>query len=223
MKSKYYLALILVGILPVLAITGVYFWGLFKQAPVPKTPAVDTAEVQAAIPLLKTQVDTMASSMASAIERLKNDIPNLFAHNTDADLDTFVKTHQGVTGIVILSPAGKVERTIPSTPPLITDPSYGTSEEFLKTAGKLKDNGGKPYLFYTLKFGYPAFIFATSLSSQSIAEAVVSLSNFFRGIDTNSGELFLLEAGSGNYFYHTNPAKWGTPFNTNQEIGRAHV
>ncbi len=155
--------------------------------------------------------------MASAIERLKNDIPNLFAHNTDADLDTFVKTHQGVTGIVILSPAGKVERTIPSTPPLITDPSYGTSEEFLKTAGKLKDNGGKPYLFYTLKFGYPAFIFATSLSSQSIAEAVVSLSNFFRGIDTNSGELFLLEAGSGNYFYHTNPAKWGTPFNTNQE------
>ncbi len=217
MKSKYYLALVLVGILPVLAITGVYFWMLFNQVPAPKAPVVDTAAVQAAIPLLKTQVDTMANSMASAIERLNGDIPNIFAHNSDADLDTFVKTHQGVTGVVVLSAAGKVEKTIPSSPPLITDPSYGTSEEFQKTAAKLKENGGKPYLFFTLKLGYPAFIFATGLSNQSIGEAVVNLANFFRGIDANSGEIFLLEAGSGNYFYHTNPAKWGTAFNTNQE------
>ena len=216
MKSKYYLALILVGILPVIAVTGVYFWMLFNQPQAPKAPAVNPAQVQATILALKNNVDAMATAMSAAIARINNDIPNLYAHNTDTDLDNFVKTH-GASGIVVLSQTGKVEKNIPAAPPLITDPAYGTSEEFLKTAQKLKDNGGKPYLFYTLKLGYPAFVFAEAVAPNSIAEVIVSLANFFRDINTHNGDMFLLEAGSGNIFYHTNNAKVGQPFNPNQE------
>ena len=66
----------------------------------------------------------------------------------------------------------------PPRPPIITDPAYGSSEEFQKTAEKLKDNGGKPSPFYTLKLGYPAFVFAVLTNSQSIAEAIISLAEF---------------------------------------------
>ncbi len=217
MKSKYYQALFFVGVLPVLFLTGGFLWILFNQAPSPKSPSVNTAASMALLPSLKTQVDTMANSMASAIDKTNAEIPNLYAHNSDGELDTFIKTHQGISGIVVLSQSGKVLRTVPASPPLITDPSYGTSEEFQKTAEKLKDNGGKPYLFYTLKLGYPAFVFAVPTNARAIAEAIISLADFFRHIDTNSGDISLLEAGSGNFFYHTNPAKIGTSFNPNQE------
>lgn len=222
-KSKYYLTLFFIGILPVLGLTGVYFWMVFNQAPAPKGTSVNAPAVQAAIPLLKTQVETIASSMASAIQKTNNDMPSLFAHHTDTDLENFVKSHPGVSGIVVLSREGRIERTMPSAPPLITDPAYGASDEFQSTAAKLRENGGKPYLFYTQKLGYPAFVFAATLNSQSIAEAVVSLSNFFRNMDANSGDIFLLEAGSGTYFYHTNPAKLGTAFNPGQEGWQAKI
>lgn len=218
MKSKYYLALFFIGILPVLGLTGVYFGTVLTQPPppVPKG-ASNGAAVQTSIQLLKTQVDSMASAMSNSIKSINNDVPTLSAHNSEADLSTFKGTHNGVSGVVVLSVNGKVERMVPSAPPLITDPAYGSSEEFQKAVGKLKENGGQPYLFYTQKLGYPAFVFAVSVSPREVAEVVVGLSNFFRDISANSGDMLFLEAGSGLMLYHTNPSKVGALFNPNQE------
>src|SRR5581483_4144424 len=52
----------------------------------------------------------------------------------------------------------------------------------------------------------------------------LNLSMFFRDIDPKGGEIFLLDADSGQYFYHSNPAKLLTSFNpNNQETWLAKV
>jgi signal transduction histidine kinase len=214
-KSKYILALLLAGIPPLLGLAGVYFWITLTQAPF-KTPAVDAAVVQPLLRALKTESDSIASSMFQAIKKTSDDMPNLVAHNTDADLDNFVKSHQGVSGIVIYSMGGKLENNIPASPPL-TDATYPSSDEFKKVVEKFQDRGSPTYQFYTQRMGYPAFVFAIPVGSQSFAAVVMNLRNFFRDIDPKSGEIFLLDAGSGHYLYHSNPAKLTAVFNPDQE------
>ena len=220
MKSKYYLALFLTGILPVLALGGVYFWMALNQAPAPAPKSAgngaNSPAVQTSISLMESQVKTIASSMFNAVKSVHDDAPGLSAHNTDADLDRFLKSHPGVSGILVMSTSGKVEKTIPATP-VLAEPSYGTSDEFQKALSKLKENNGGIFQFYTQRLSYPAFVFAVQLNPGSIAEVVMNLGVFFREMDQNSGDIFLLDAGSGNYFFHSNPAKLQTPFNPNQE------
>lgn len=216
MKSKFNLTLLLIGFIPVLALGGVYFWSLFNEAPA-KAVVVNTAAVQTTLPMLQAEIQTISSSMFNNIKKTDSDISELASHNTDADLSNFVKNHPGISGVAVLSLAdGKVQKTIPAAPSLV-DPAYGTSEEFQKIISKFKENGNTMYQFYTQRLGYPSFIFAVPVSSQSFAEAVLNLGTFFRDIDPKSGEIFLLDAGSGRYLYHSNPAKLLTLFNPNQE------
>ena len=224
MKSKYYLALFLTGILPILGLGGLHFWLAFNQAPVeaPKASNANSPAVQTSVSLLEAQVKTIASSMFNAIKSVHDDAPGLAAHNSDADLDRFLKSHPGVSGILVLSTSGKVEQTVPATP-ILADASYGASDEFQKAVSKLKESNGAPFQFYTQRLSYPAFVFAVQLSPNTVGEVVMNLGNFFREMDQNSGDLFLLDAGSGNYFFHSNPAKLQTPFNANQESWLAKI
>jgi signal transduction histidine kinase len=215
-KSKYFLTLFLIGIFPVLALTGVYFWIVFNESPVPVSTGVNSIAVQTSISALQSQVGTIASTMLQAIKKVHEDAPALSSHFSDAELDNFVKSHPGVSGIVVLSTAGKLEKTIPAAPALV-DASYGSSDEFQKVAAKLKENNGNVYQFYTQRFNYPAFVFAMPIGTQSVAEVVLNIGNFFREMGQNTGDIFLLDAGSGTYFFHSNPAKLSAPFNPNQE------
>ncbi|HEY5039607.1 MAG TPA: histidine kinase dimerization/phospho-acceptor domain-containing protein, partial [bacterium] len=217
MKSKFFLTLFLVGFVPILALTGVYFWMVFNEAPVPTaSTGVNSIAVQTSINALQSQVGTIASTMLQAIKKVHEDAPGLSAHFSDVDLSNFIKSHPGVSGIAVLSMAGKLEKTIPAAPSLV-DPSYGSSDEFQKIAAKLKENNGNIYQFYTQRLNYPAFVFAMPIGTQSIAEVVLNIGTFFREMGQNAGDIFLLDAGSGTYFYHSNPAKLSTPFNPNQE------
>ena len=217
-KSKYFLTLFLIGVLPLLALAGVYYWMAYneKPAPVPSTSAVNTNALQTTIPILQSQLSTMASTLKAAIEGTYQGVSGLVGNHSDTDLDNFVKSHPGLEGVAVLTMDGKVQKTIPATAQL-ADPSYGSSEEFQKMISKFKENGGKTDLFYTQRLNYPAFIFSIPLDSRTLVQAVLNLSYFFRDIDPKSGEIFLLDADSGQYFYHSNPAKLQTAFNPNQE------
>ncbi len=222
-KSKYFLTLFLIGVLPLLVLAGVYYWMAYNQKPAPApVTTVNTNALQTTISILQSQLSTMASTLKAAIEGTYQNVSGLVANHTDADLDNFVKSHPGLEGVAVLSMDGKLQKTIPATAQL-ADPTYGSSEEFQKMISKFKENGGKTDLFYTQRLNYPAFIFSIPLDSHTLVQAVLNLSYFFRAIDPKSGEIFLLDADSGQYFYHSNPAKLQTAFNPNQETWLTHV
>ncbi len=218
MKSKYFLTLFLIGILPLLVPAGVYYWMAYNEAPAPSAQAnsVNNNAIQATIPMLQSQLSTMASTLNAAIVGTYQKVSDLVANHSDADLDNFVKSHPGLEGVAVFTMGGKLLKTVPATAQL-ADQAYGSSDEFQKMISKFKDNGGKTDLFFTQRLSYPAFIFSVPLDSKTLVQAVLNLSYFFRAIDPKSGEIFLLDADSGQYFYHSNPAKLQTAFNPNQE------
>ena len=218
MKGKYYQALFLVGVLPVLGLTGLFFWAILNQAPQPspKASMVNSPALSTTVDSLRSEVQTIASSLITAIKKTHEDFPSLTAHNGDADLENFKSTHSGVSGMVVISLDGKAVKTLPPTPALV-EPAYGSSEEFKNIVNHLKEKPGQTYQFYTQRLGYPAFIFAIDLPNKTIVEAAFNLGQFFRPPDPKNGEIFLLDAGSGHYFYHSIPAKMSETFNPNQE------
>jgi signal transduction histidine kinase len=216
-KSKYFLTLFLIGILPLLVPAGVYYWMAYNEAPAPPLAnLVNNNALQTTIPMLQSQLSTMASTLNAAIVGTYQKVSDLVANHSDTDLDSFVKSHPGLEGVAVFTMGGKLQKTIPATAQL-ADPGYGSSDEFQKMISKFKENGGKTDLFFTQRLSYPAFIFSIPLDSKTLVEAVLNLSYFFRAIDPKSGEIFLLDADSGQYFYHSNPAKLQTAFNPNQE------
>ena len=215
MKSRFYLAILVAGLLPLVGVGGFYFYNAMNPtaAPAPKSggPApsggVNLAQLQASS-------QTIASSLSAAVKKVTDDIPTLAAHNKTADLEAFVHSHPGLTGVVILSREGKIARKLD---PTIADDNYVKNPEFQKVLDKFKENGNKPYKFYTNRLGYPAFIFATPIGGAYFVETAMRLSHFFEGMENQKGEFAILEAGSGKYLYHSNASKVLTAFNPGSE------
>lgn len=184
------------------------------QAPQPPSGAKHT--IQTSIDSLKADVQSIASSLLDGIKKTHDDINTLSVHNSDADLSTFKSTHPGVEYILVLSSLGSLQKSFPTNSSL-ADPSYGNSDEFKNILEKFKNKPGEAYQFYSQRLGYPAFIFALPLSANTILEVVFNLGRFFKSMDAISGDYFLLDAGSGRYFYHSNPSKLSETFNKNQE------
>ncbi|HJT23715.1 MAG TPA: hypothetical protein VJ873_04020, partial [bacterium] len=220
MKSKYILTLFLIGILPVAAMLGVYGWVALQtptEAPPPSGPAL-----QASTSALQTQNQSIASALSAAIQGTYQDVAKLVANHTDTDFSNFVSSHPGVSGIAVFSADGKLLKTVPAGASL-ADPGYGNTDEFKNMMSKFKDNGGSTYLFYTRHLSYPAFVFSVPLDSNTVAQAVLNISSFFNTVDLHGGEISMMDADSGQYFYSSNPAKLQAVFNPNQDAWLAKV
>lgn len=222
MKSKYVLTLFLIGILPVLAVLGVAGYLLLGQAPSTASAPVSGAALQATASALQTQNQSIASALKAAIQGTYQDVAKLVANHSDADLSTFVASHPGVSGVAVFSADGKLLKTVPATAQL-ADPSYGSSDEFKNMMSKFKDNGGQTYLFYTRHLSFPAFVFSVPLDSTTVAQAVLNLSTFFGSADPRGGEISLMDADSGQFFYNSNPAKMQAVFNPGQDPWLAKI
>lgn len=216
MKSKYIFTLFVIGVLPVLAILGVVLWITLYQNPAPPANAGGAPPPSLNLPDEQNKNQTLANSIKADIEGTYQGVASLVANHSDTDLDNFVKSHPGLSGVGILSTDGNLIKTIPSTA-TVADPAYGTSDEFKNMLKKFKDEGGKTYLFYTQRIGYPAFIFAVPLDSRTIVQADLNLNELFKSSAALGGEIFLLNADSGQYLYHSNAAKLQTSFNPNHE------
>ncbi len=199
MRSKYFLTLVLVGVLPVLAVLGVAGWLAVSQTPAPQAPAVSGPALQATLSALQTQDQTIASSLKAAIEGTYRDVAGLVANHTDADLSAFVSTHN-LAGVVLLSTSGKALKSVPASAQLV-DPAYANSDEFKNMMNRFQDNSGQTYLFFTRRPGYPAFIFAQPLGASTVAQAVLNVASFFGPSDPRKGEIVVLDADSGQVFY----------------------
>ena len=184
------LTLILIGILPVLALLGVYVW-ITLQAPAPAPASISGPALQATTSALQTQNQSIASALKAAIEGTYQDVAKLVANNSDADLSNFVSSHPGVSGLVVYSADRKVLKTVPATAQVVDSTPAGT-DEFKNMMGKFKENGGQTYLFYTRNLGFPAFIFAVPLDETRVVEAVLNISSFFGSVDPRSGEISLV-------------------------------
>lgn len=215
MKSKFYLAFILAGIVPVVGLAGFYLYtALNTEMSAASAPAAPAA-VAVNPAQQESEVETIASSLFNAIKSTNVDASNLNAYHAPADLDNFVRSHNGVSGVVLLDPTGKAVRTMPDTPALV-DANYGSNPEFAKVQEKFKENGGNNYQFYTNRLGYPAFIFAVPLPSGYLAEVVLNITQFFRGASAN-GMFFILDANSGHFLYHSDASKLSSEFNPQHE------
>ncbi|HXL73429.1 MAG TPA: cache domain-containing protein, partial [bacterium] len=212
MKSRFYLAFILAGIVPVLGLAGFYIYTEINEVS-PKAPTVTSVSVN--VPQQQTEVQTIASALVNAIKNTNTDAVNLTSGNTVSDLQNFINTHSGVSGMVVVDPQGQARRTVPAAPPLI-DAHYSSSPEFQKIVSKFKENRAQNYEFYTYRFGYPAFVFAVPLAKGFFIEAVLNVTNFFKGKSPN-GQYFILDGASGQFLYHSNPSKLNTGFNPQHE------
>jgi signal transduction histidine kinase len=214
-KSKYFQVFLLIGLIPLLALAGVYAWSILSEpakplAGVPSAagPALNPATVQ-------TEIGTVSSSLYNDLKKTHDDTSTLLQHHADADLTAFVQSHPGVSGILVASLDGKNFRSIPAVPSL-ADPSYGASEEFKSVLDHLKTQPGGIYQFYTSKFTNPSFVFALDLSTASAGEVVFDLSTLFRNMNLHGGEAYILDGKSGQYLYATNPSRYAQTFNTTQ-------
>jgi signal transduction histidine kinase len=216
LKSKYIFTLFIIGVLPVLFILGFVLWTTLYQNPAPPANAGGASPPSLNLPDEQNKNQTLANFVKADIEGTYQSVASLVANHSDADLDNFVKSHPGLSGVGILSTDGNLIKTVPSTA-IVADPNYGTSDDFKNMLKKFKDEGGKTHLFYTQRIGYPAFIFAVPLNSRSIVQAVLNLNELFKPSAAQGGEIFLLNGDSGQYLYHSSAAKLQMPFNPNHE------
>jgi signal transduction histidine kinase len=213
-KSKYFQVFLLIGLIPILALAGVYAWSVLNTpvkpsaASAPTGPALNPAQVQ-------TEISGLSSSLYNDLKKTHDDTTTLLLHHEDADLTNFVSSHPGVSGVLTASLDGKTLKSIPAAPSLV-DPAYGTSDEFKSVLDHLKSQPGGIYQFYTQKFTNPSFIFALGLSPTSAGEVVFDLSSLFKGVNLHGGEAYILDGKSGQYLYATNPSRYGQTFNTAQ-------
>jgi signal transduction histidine kinase len=214
-KSKYFQVFLLIGLIPLLALAGVYAWSILSEPPkgpmatsAPSGPALNPATVQ-------TEISTVSSSLYNDLKKTHDDTTTLLQHHTDADLTAFVQSHPGVSGILVASLDGKNFRSIPAIPTL-ADSSYGASDEFKSVLDHLKTQPGGIYQFYTSKFTDPSFVFALDLSAASAGEVVFDLSTLFKNMNLHGGEAYILDGKSGQYLYATNPSRYAQTFNTTQ-------
>src|SRR6185503_3580705 len=115
MKSRFYLAIIIAGVFPLVGVAVFNFYTLMNPVVPASKAGAPTASAPAAgpnLPQLQAGVQTIASSISAAVNKTNADLNNLAAHNKTNDLEAFVHSHPGVTGIVILSREGKVARTL---------------------------------------------------------------------------------------------------------------
>lgn len=215
MKSKFFQTIFLIGVLPVLILAGVYLF-LGPGPSAPQAPAAGSAAPSTSVAAMQSQVKTIVSSMYSDVIKVYNEAPGLSARHADADLDLFLNSHPGLNGIALISTDGKTIKNFPAAPPLV-DAAYGSSDEFQKTLVRLQEKNGKTYQFYTQRLGNPSFVFAVTADAQNVAEAVMDLGAFFKGLNLAGGEACIVDAGSGTFFYHSNPAKLTSQFNPGQE------
>jgi signal transduction histidine kinase len=213
MKSRFYLAFILAGIVPVLGLAGFYLYTEINEVSPASSPAATSAPIN--VQQQQTEVQTIAYSLFSAIKSTNADAVSLTSGNTAGDLQNFMNTHPGVSGVVLVDPRGQARRTVPAASPLI-DSNYSSNPEFQKIVSKFKENGNQNYEFYTYRFGYPAFVFAVPLAKGFFIEVVLNVTNFFKGKSSN-GQYFILDGGSGQFLYHSNPSKLNTSFNSQHE------
>lgn len=228
MKGKYFQSLLLVGVLPILLLAGVYFGVKLTEAPpAPSASLQGPGEVNnTSVNILQSQVGTLASTLYNNILKTHDDIPNLTAQHGDSDLTNFKSSHPGVQGLIVVSPDGKILKNVPAAPILADPQQYAASDEFKTIQERLQSNPGKTYQFYTQRLGYPAFLFAQPSADKSIVIAVFNLGYIFTPPDprdTKSGVYFILDANSGRYFYHSNPAKLTESFNPNNEAWMTKV
>jgi signal transduction histidine kinase len=215
-KSKYFLTLFLVAILPVCVLAGVYFFMASMEKPAAVAPPVDNAAVGASISALSTDLGTQASSLQNNITSAYKTLPNLVANHGDADLERFFKTTNGLECVEIYTYDGKKLKTVPANVQL-ADTSYGSSDEFKKIVTKFQENPGREDLFYTTRFNFPAFVFSVSLDGKTMVQAIMNLSRFFQNTDPYNGEMIFLDGDSGQIFYDSIASKNQTAFNPTQD------
>jgi signal transduction histidine kinase len=214
-KSKYFLVLFLVAIPPVFMLWGVYYYFLLNPLGAPAA-ATSSAAVQSKLQAVQAQLQSVASAFYSAVQKINSDLPNLTAHNSDADLSAFVSSHPGVAGVFQVSAAGQIQKMVPPSPPL-ADANYVASGGFKNLQEKFKTPGAAPSQSYIQRLSYPAFAFDIGMPDQSIMEVIFNLETFFQGLNLQGGEAFLLEPNSGRYLFHSNKAKLSEAFNAAQE------
>ncbi len=215
MKSKYFQVFLLIGLIPLLALAGVYAWSILSEPPKGPTAAAPSAGPALNPATVQTEISTVSSSLYNDLKKTHDDTTTLLQHHADADLTTFVQSHPGVSGILVVSLDGKNLRSVPAVPSL-TDLSYGSSDEFKSVLDHLKSEPGGIYQFYTSKFTNPSFVFALDLSAASAGEVVFDLSTLFKGMNLHGGEAYILDGKSGQYLYATNPSRYSQTFNTAQ-------
>ena len=205
---------VLAGITPILVVAGFYFYTATNEG---FSESKVSSAVGAPVNLQpqQTQVQTLALSIFSAIKTTNLDAASLASRNDAASLQNFINTHTGVSGVAIVNAAGKAVLTVPLTVSLV-DSNYANSPEFEKIISKLKENPSKNYQFYTNRLGFPAFVFAVPLAKSSFAEVLLNVSSFFKGMTAND-QYFILDGGSGQYLYHSDPSKLSTLFNPQHE------
>jgi signal transduction histidine kinase len=213
MKSRFYLAFILAGIAPVLGLAGFYLYTEINGDSSTSSPAATSAPVNVA--QRETEVQTIASSLFSAIKSANADASSLASHRTLADMQNFMGTHSGISGVVVIDPKGQALRTVPVGSSLI-GPNYSSDPEFAKIESKFKQNGNQNYEFYTDRLGYPAFIFAIPLVNDAFAEVVLNIANFFKGKNPND-QFSIVDGNSGQFLYHSDPSKLNGDFNPQHE------
>jgi signal transduction histidine kinase len=213
-KSKYFQVFLLIGLLPVLILTGVYVWTVLNPTQTSAPPVVTTAPA-VSLSSVQSDIGSLASSLYGDIKKTHDDSANLVQRHTDADLSTFVQSHPSVSGIIVASFDGKTVRSVPVTP-FLTNPAYGSSDEFKSIVDHLKSQPGSTYQFYTRQLTNPSFVFALNLSPTALGEVVFNLGTLFKGLNLHGGQAYILEAKSGQYLYHTNPAALSQIFNSSQ-------
>lgn len=216
MKSKYFLTLFLVAILPVCVLAGVYFWMASLEKPVAPPSPVDKGAMGASLSVLSADLGTQASSLQNNITSTYKTLPGLVANHSDTDLDRFFKTQNGLECVAVFTFDGKRVKSFPATTPL-ADTAYGTSDEFKKIVTKFQESPGKEDLFYTTRFNFPAFVFSVALDGKTMVQAVMNLSRFFQNTDPYHGEMTFLDGESGQIFYDSITTKNQTIFNPTQD------
>jgi len=220
MKSRFYLAFILAGIVPVLGLAGFYFYTQITEAP-SESQSPEATSMSINVPQKQSEVETVASSLSSAFNNTNTDAAQLSSQNTVDDLKKFIGTHKNVSGVVVVNSQGQAPRIVPAGSALI-DAHYSENPEFTKIQSKFRQNGNQIYKFYTNRLHYPAFVFAEPAAKGSFVEIFLNIANFFKGL-SSIGQYFILDGSSGEYLYHSDPSKLNTKFNPQHEPWLATV
>jgi len=222
LKGKFLVLLLLLGVLPLLAVGGFALHSLSKASQGGGAPVAATAANAPDMNAAQSRVQDASGAMLRAIQSALSDGAGLLAKPTEAEFQSFLAAHPGFTAVYRLGADGKPVALVP-TGSTVVDASYSSTEEFQSIQKRAADASSNwPYLYYSRR-GSPVFVFVNKLATGGFVGSVLDLGYFFKDPGFAKGEAFLVDAGTGQILFGTNPNKTGTAFSSPGDTWRESI
>ncbi len=223
MKGKFFTLLFLLGILPILAVGGIGLYVVLTGAPAARAPVRPAPLAPPDLGADLTKVQQVVETFLKANQTAAGDIASIATKTSEAEFQSYVTAHPGVSDVFQVSPAGAPMLAYPSNANPV-DATFAASEEFQNILKRSADGTAHwPFQFYSRRNNRPSFVFIEKAESGGFVGVDLEVEAFLKPLIAAGGDAVLVAADSGKVYGATRPDLLDNPLNANNDSLMASV